>query len=92
MVRLQDHDEREANILLVSLLMAELGVHSVAYAFPCVKIITTAVDKSIDNLLQVIPGIGEFRVQRSKGSTSLPQSMLSMLCIFIYKNNSVQWF
>ncbi|XP_031422315.1 uridine-cytidine kinase-like 1a isoform X2 [Clupea harengus] len=57
---LLDHDVREENILLVSLLMAELGVHSVAYAFPCVKIITTAVDKSIDNLLQVIPGIGDF--------------------------------
>lgn len=39
--------------------MAELGVHSVAYAFPNVKIITTAVDKSIDDLLHVIPGIGK---------------------------------
>jgi len=38
--------------------MAELGVHSVAYAFPQVKIITTAVDKGLDHLLHVIPGIG----------------------------------
>uniref|UniRef100_A0AAR2IZW7 Uridine-cytidine kinase n=1 Tax=Pygocentrus nattereri TaxID=42514 RepID=A0AAR2IZW7_PYGNA len=57
---LLDHDVQEENILLVSLLMAELGVHSVAYAFPRVKIITTAVDKSLDDFLHVIPGIGDF--------------------------------
>ncbi|KAI2661715.1 Uridine-cytidine kinase-like 1 [Labeo rohita] len=39
---LLDHDVQEEKIVLVSLLMAELGVHSVAYAFPRVKIITTA--------------------------------------------------
>uniref|UniRef100_A0A673XVP7 Phosphoribosyltransferase domain-containing protein n=1 Tax=Salmo trutta TaxID=8032 RepID=A0A673XVP7_SALTR len=47
-------------IALVSLLMAGLGVHSVAYAFPKVKIITTAVDKGVDDFLQVISGIGDF--------------------------------
>ncbi|XP_051525136.1 uridine-cytidine kinase-like 1 isoform X2 [Myxocyprinus asiaticus] len=57
---LLDHDVQEDKIVLVSLLMAELGVHSVAYAFPRVKIITTAVDKSLDDLLHVIPGIGDF--------------------------------
>ncbi|XP_067382673.1 uridine-cytidine kinase-like 1a isoform X3 [Channa argus] len=57
---LLDHEVREDKIVLVSLLMAELGVHSVAYAFPKVKIITTAVDKSLDNFLHVIPGIGDF--------------------------------
>lgn len=31
---LLDHDVPEENILLASLLMAEIGVHSVAYAFP----------------------------------------------------------
>lgn len=55
----QDHEVREDQIVLVSLLMAELGVHSVAYAFPRVKIITTAVDQSLDDLLHVLPGIGE---------------------------------
>ncbi|XP_056896631.1 uridine-cytidine kinase-like 1a isoform X4 [Takifugu flavidus] len=57
---LLDHEVREDQIVLVSLLMAELGVHSVAYAFPKVKIITTAVDKSLDDLLHVVPGIGDF--------------------------------
>ncbi|KAI7798219.1 putative uridine-cytidine kinase 1-like 1a [Triplophysa rosa] len=60
MMVLLDHDVREDNIVLVSLLMAELGVHCVAYVFPRVKIVTTAVDKSLDDLLHVIPGIGDF--------------------------------
>ncbi|XP_030220951.1 uridine-cytidine kinase-like 1a isoform X2 [Gadus morhua] len=55
-----DHEVCEERIMLVSLLMAELGVHSVAYAFPRVKIITTAVDKGLDHLLHVVPGIGDF--------------------------------
>ncbi|XP_015247823.1 PREDICTED: uridine-cytidine kinase-like 1 [Cyprinodon variegatus] len=57
---LLDHEVQEDNIMLVSLLMAELGVHSVAYAFPKVKIITTAVDKDLDQFFHVIPGIGDF--------------------------------
>lgn len=63
---------QEENILLVSMLMAELGVHSVAYAFPHVKIITTAVDKSVDDLLHVIPGIGKLN---GAVSSTLTQSM-----------------
>jgi uridine kinase len=31
---LLDHDVLEENIILLSLLMAETGVHSLAYAFP----------------------------------------------------------
>ncbi|KAA8590948.1 hypothetical protein FQN60_001891 [Etheostoma spectabile] len=57
---LLDHDVQEDKILLVSLLMAEMGVHSVAYAFPQVKIITTAVDKEVNDLFHIIPGIGNF--------------------------------
>ena len=55
----QDHDVPEDKIFLLSLLMAEMGVHSVAYAFPRVRIITTAVDKRINDLFRIIPGIGE---------------------------------
>lgn len=44
--------------------MAEMGVHSVAYAFPQVKIITTAVDKKVNDLFHIIPGIGEWRHQQ----------------------------
>lgn len=55
----QDHDVPEDKIFLLSLLMAEMGVHSVAYAFPRVRIITTAVDKRVNDLFRIIPGIGE---------------------------------
>ncbi|KAF3817509.1 hypothetical protein GH733_012800 [Mirounga leonina] len=56
----QDHDVPEDKIFLLSLLMAEMGVHSVAYAFPRVRIITTAVDKRVNDLFRIIPGIGNF--------------------------------
>lgn len=64
-VPLQDHDVQEDKILLVSLLMAEMGIHSVAYAFPQVKIITTAVDKKVNDLFHIIPGIGELWKQEN---------------------------
>ncbi|XP_025004923.1 uridine-cytidine kinase-like 1 isoform X2 [Gallus gallus] len=57
---LLDHDVPEERIFLLSLLMAEMGVHSVAYAFPRVRIITTAVDKRINEEFHIIPGIGNF--------------------------------
>ncbi|XP_046994792.1 uridine-cytidine kinase-like 1 isoform X1 [Schistocerca americana] len=57
---LLDHDVPEENILLVSLLMAESGVHSIAYAFPHVRIVTSALDKEINEKFYVVPGIGNF--------------------------------
>nr|XP_039270580.1 uridine-cytidine kinase-like 1 isoform X1 [Styela clava] len=57
---LLDHDVKEENILLVTLLMAESGVHSVAYAFPKVKIVTTLVDKELNENFHIVPGIGNF--------------------------------
>lgn len=36
-----------------------MGVHSVAYAFPRVRIITTAVDKKVNDEFHIIPGIGK---------------------------------
>uniref|UniRef100_A0A8C5M671 Uridine-cytidine kinase n=1 Tax=Leptobrachium leishanense TaxID=445787 RepID=A0A8C5M671_9ANUR len=56
----EDHDVQEEKIFLLSLLMAEMGVHSVAYAFPRVRIITTAVDKRVNQEFHIIPGIGNF--------------------------------
>ncbi|TKR62375.1 hypothetical protein L596_026350 [Steinernema carpocapsae] len=57
---LLDHDVKEENIHLLSLLMAESGVHSLAYAFPKVKLLTTAVDPHINDNFHIIPGIGNF--------------------------------
>lgn len=57
---LLDHDVPEENIYLVSLLMAVSGVHTIAYAFPKVNIVTTAVDPKINEKFHVLPGIGNF--------------------------------
>ncbi|KAG7295896.1 Uridine-cytidine kinase-like 1-variant 2 [Plutella xylostella] len=57
---LLDHDVPEEHIGLVSLLMAEIGVHSIAYAFPKVKIVTSALDPEINEKFYVLPGIGNF--------------------------------
>ena len=35
------------------------GIHSVAYAYPKVTIITTAVDRTVNDQYHIIPGIGE---------------------------------
>uniref|UniRef100_A0A915LWA3 uridine/cytidine kinase n=1 Tax=Meloidogyne javanica TaxID=6303 RepID=A0A915LWA3_MELJA len=45
---LLDHDVREEDILFVSLLMTEASVHSLAYAFPKVKLLTTAVHHTLN--------------------------------------------
>ncbi|KAE8747785.1 hypothetical protein FOCC_FOCC005397 [Frankliniella occidentalis] len=57
---LLDHEVLEENIMVVSLLMAESGVHSIAYAFPNVQIVTSALDKEINEKFYVLPGIGNF--------------------------------
>lgn len=57
---LLDHDVLEENIVLVSLLMAQPGLQRIAYAFPRVKIITTAVDPEVDEVGRIIPGFGNF--------------------------------
>ncbi|XP_058031315.1 uridine-cytidine kinase-like 1 isoform X2 [Ahaetulla prasina] len=73
---LLDHDVLEEKIFLLSLLMAEMGVHSVAYAFPQVRIITTAVDKKVNDLFRIIPGIDDVPRERNiclyLGSNSQP--------------------
>ena len=55
---LLDHDVLEQNIFLCSLLMAVSGVHSIAYAFPKVKIVTTQVDLEVNEKFYILPGIG----------------------------------
>ncbi|XP_059172268.1 uridine-cytidine kinase-like 1 isoform X2 [Physella acuta] len=57
---LLDHDVPEEKIFLCSLLMAESGIHTVAYAFPKVNIVTTAVDKEMNEDFHILPGIGNF--------------------------------
>ncbi len=55
---LLDHEVPEENIMLCSLLMAVSGVHSIAYAFPRVLMITTEVDPEVNDKFYILPGIG----------------------------------
>ena len=57
---LLDHGVQQENIILTSLLMAESGIHSVAYAYPKVKLVTTAVDNLLDDNFHMVPGMGNF--------------------------------
>ncbi|KAL9980499.1 hypothetical protein ACROYT_G009099 [Oculina patagonica] len=57
---LLDHDVKEENILFLSLIAAESGVHTIAYAYPKVKIVTAAVDPEVNDKFHIIPGIGNF--------------------------------
>ena len=47
---LLDHNVPQENITLVSLLMAESGLNTIAHAFPHVKIVITAVDPEINQV------------------------------------------
>eukprot|EP00123_Amoebidium_parasiticum_P013472 comp21974_c0_seq1/m.31742 comp21974_c0_seq1/g.31742 ORF comp21974_c0_seq1/g.31742 comp21974_c0_seq1/m.31742 type:complete len:495 (-) comp21974_c0_seq1:783-2267(-) len=57
---LLDHDVKEENIVFLSIVAAPAGIHSVAYAFPKVKIVTTAVDDDLNDHFHIVPGIGNF--------------------------------
>ena len=57
---LLDHDVKEENVMFVSLIMAEPGVHTIASVFPKVKIVTTAVDPKTNESYHIVPGIGNF--------------------------------
>ncbi|CAF1654204.1 unnamed protein product, partial [Adineta ricciae] len=58
---LLDHNVPEEKIALLSLLVSKQGVQTVAYAFPKVKIVTTACDTELDQETGFIrPGLGNF--------------------------------
>lgn len=57
---LLDHDVPEENIFFCSLLMATTGVHSVAYAFPKIQIVTSHVDPEVNEKFHIQPGFGNF--------------------------------
>ena len=56
----QDHHVPQDHILLVSILAAQLGVHSVAYVYPQVKVITSAMDAMVNDSYHIIPGVGNY--------------------------------
>ncbi|KAM7534409.1 hypothetical protein Aperf_G00000112339 [Anoplocephala perfoliata] len=57
---LVEHDVPEDHIILVSLIMAIQGVHSVAYTYPNAHIVTSAIDPGLTDDYHILPGIGNF--------------------------------
>ncbi|KAB7498481.1 Uridine-cytidine kinase-like 1 [Armadillidium nasatum] len=55
-----DQEVPEENIIICSLLMTEQSVHNIVYAFPKVKIVTTAVDQSVSEIFYNVPGVINF--------------------------------
>lgn len=76
---LLDHEVPEENIMLCSLLMAVSGVHSIAYAFPRVLMITTEVDPEVNDKFYILPGIGreEISLRRERFSPHRPPFFFS---------------
>nr|CUU98292.1 hypothetical transcript [Hymenolepis microstoma] len=66
---LVEHDVPEDHIILVSLIMAIQGVHSVAYTYPNAHIVTSAIDPGLTDDYHILPGIGNFG-DRYFGTTS----------------------
>ncbi|KAI8055350.1 uridine kinase [Syncephalis plumigaleata] len=57
---LLDHDVPEDRIIFLSLLSAPQGLHSIARAFPKVRIVTSMVDPGLSDDLYIEPGMGNF--------------------------------
>lgn len=47
-------------IININLIIFSPGVHNIAYAFPKVRIVTTAVDPCVNEKFYIVPGIGNF--------------------------------
>ena len=57
---LLDHGVLEENIVFVTIIATPLGLNTLSYAFPRVKIIVSEVDPTVNSQFHIIPGIGEF--------------------------------
>ena len=66
-------DILEMHVFVYEILIL-LGVHTVAYAFPHVKIVTSAIDPELNERFHVLPGIGNFGDRYSPFHKTLPKS------------------
>ncbi|KND02157.1 uridine kinase [Spizellomyces punctatus DAOM BR117] len=55
-----DHDVPQDRIIFLSLIAAPLGLHTIANAFPSVRVVTAEVDQELDDQGHVVPGFGNF--------------------------------
>ncbi|GIY03369.1 uridine-cytidine kinase-like 1 [Caerostris extrusa] len=74
---LLDHDVPEENIMLCSLLMAESGVHTIAYAFPKVKIVTSEVDPEVNDSFRHINSVRQW----ANGSIIFGEAVQAKACM-----------
>lgn len=51
---------QESNIIFLNLIAAPEGIHAICKRFPMLKLVTSAIDTSLNQALRVIPGMGEF--------------------------------
>eukprot|EP01125_Pyxidicula_operculata_P009397 TRINITY_DN3097_c0_g1_i1.p1 TRINITY_DN3097_c0_g1~~TRINITY_DN3097_c0_g1_i1.p1 ORF type:complete len:221 (+),score=41.09 TRINITY_DN3097_c0_g1_i1:32-694(+) len=56
----KDHGVPEDKILFLNLIAAPEGIKNIRKQFPRCKIVTTAIDKSLNEKKYIIPGIGDF--------------------------------
>ena len=61
-----------------------IGVHTIAYAYPNVKIVTAAVDPEVNDKFHIIPGIGEQIVCNWLSSENPPNFQLVLLLAEFY--------
>ncbi|KAI3379839.1 hypothetical protein SNEBB_010842 [Seison nebaliae] len=57
---LLDHYVQEKNIYLLTLLASKEGIMNIAYCYPNVTIVTSAVDTKVNEQFHILPGIGNF--------------------------------
>jgi len=55
-----DHGVPQSNVLFLNLIAAPEGIRCIRQQFPDVKIVTTAIDKQLNERKFIIPGIGDF--------------------------------
>jgi len=57
---LKDHNIKEENIIFINLVAAPEGVKRMQESFPSIKIITAALDDSLNEKAYILPGLGDF--------------------------------
>lgn len=57
---LLDHAVPEERILFQTLIASPPGLHALAYAFPKITIVTTAIDMELNEKFHLLPGVGNF--------------------------------
>jgi len=57
---LQEHGVPEDKIMFLNLIAAPAGIRNIRQRFPKLRIVTTAIDESLNEKKYIVPGIGDF--------------------------------